>query len=327
VTDEIFNYEIEDMLGIKIFNEDSSITNYKITSVFNDIWKITGVNENQQVQVSIVVSSENNYMLQCNTQNVEGLQGDSVSVFYCTSMGTNVKNWIFTGELQSGLSILSNEQNFSISGIALEGGNRNFSLQYMTDYGLSPIFNFSINIKGMPQITKKIKWTVYNNDGIGGFAMSSNDWDLLYQRADRFFASGEGSASRFLNWGTSSQLSIYMPQDFFGFKVEGNFVPRKTGYYTFSCTQNKIAHTRLRRVIPLPLPLLYICIYLYFYIYTRISIRLLMFICIIVLIHILQILCLRILTLVRTILIIRPRLLLRFLSLVLALYIFTYNWV
>jgi hypothetical protein len=36
VTDEIFNYEIEDMLGIKIFNEDSSVTNYKITSVFKN---------------------------------------------------------------------------------------------------------------------------------------------------------------------------------------------------------------------------------------------------------------------------------------------------
>lgn len=36
VTDEIFNYEIEEMLGIKIFNEDSDIVNYKITSVFKD---------------------------------------------------------------------------------------------------------------------------------------------------------------------------------------------------------------------------------------------------------------------------------------------------
>jgi hypothetical protein len=233
----IINYIMQSTLPNDIYFDNISGRIWgKITSVFNDIWKITGVNENQQVQVSIVVSSENNYMLQCNTQNVEGLQGDSVSVFYCTSMGTNVKNWIFTGELQSGLSILSNEQNFSISGIALEGGNRNFSLQYMTDYGLSPIFNFSINIKGMPQITKKIKWTVYNNSGISGFAMSANDWDILYQRADRFYSSGEGSASKFLNWGTSLQLDIGMPQDFFGFKVEGNFVPRKTGYYTFSCT-------------------------------------------------------------------------------------------
>ena len=247
----ILNYLMQSTLPNDIYFDNITGRIWgKITSVFNDIWKITGINENQQVQVSIVVSSTNDYMLQCSTQNVEGLQGDSISSFYCTSMGTIVnKGWLFNGELHNGLSILSNEQNFSISGIALDSGNRNFSLQYQTEYGLSPVFNFSINVKGMPKITKKVKWTVYNNSGINGFAMSQNDWDLTYQRADRFFMTGEGSASTFLNWSSSLNLGIGMPQDFFGFKVECIFAPRKTGYYTFSCTGDDATDLSINNVV------------------------------------------------------------------------------
>ena len=210
----------------------------KITSVFSNLWQITGTGKGGDVEVTIMISSENNYAIQCNTTEVEVIQGMSMESVYCNSLGAQVSGWLLNGKIHSGILTNSNTEYFSLSGIPLESGNRNFSLQYMTEYGYSPIFNFSINVIGLPQLTKTVKWTIYNNSGIHGFANFASDWDQYFQRPDRVHAYGESSTVTMMNWDYGNQTGIPIPNgyDFYSVKVEGVFAPRKTGLYVFSCT-------------------------------------------------------------------------------------------
>lgn len=209
----------------------------KITSVFDSLLQITGSGKGGDVEVSIMISSENNYAIQCNTTEVEVIQGMSMESIYCYSLGQQVSAWILNGKIHNGLLINSNSESFNMFGIPLESGNRDFSIQYRTTYGESPIFNFSINVIGLPQLTKTVKWTIYNNSGIRDFALRPSDWDLKYQRPDRVHATGTASTISMMNWdGPDSGLPIPNDYDFYAVKVEGIFAPRRTGLYTFSCT-------------------------------------------------------------------------------------------
>lgn len=209
----------------------------KITSIFDNIWQITGKGKGGDIEVSIMISSENKYAIQCNTTEVEVIQGMSMESIYCNSLGTKVDSWIINGQMHNGILINSNNESFNVFGIPLESGNRNFSIQYQTAYGNSPIFNFSINVIGLPQLTKTVKWTIYNNSGITDFALQPSDWDLKYQRPDRVHNVGTASTISMMNWdGSSSGLPIPNNYDFYSVKVEGVFAPRRTGLYTFSCT-------------------------------------------------------------------------------------------